>query len=221
MLQKEATTLLACFLIQDYQSIDVVHSQAFRSFVHGIAPWHRIPCDATIISRINLMFSELLDTLKIMLARAAKIAVTTDIHSTGSIQILGVTAHNFLAEKSCSTVVAGIPFHETHTAGNIISVLNKVFLELSIQKKITWITSDSGSNFVSATNQMIEKNLNALACTVCFSHSMNTIVRAGFSSHNEHPNDSYKESIRTLRNVVVRISKGILYITNSVMSPLM
>lgn len=125
----------------------LVENHEFQEFVRQFNPsFSDIPGRAVVAKEITAIVAEVKANLNVLLQKAiwTKRGMTTSF--------LGITAH-FVAQNVQHSAVKRMP--NTHTAENILAVLQEVLSELKIDSKN--LVTDNGSNMIRTFRLLKEK----------------------------------------------------------------
>jgi hypothetical protein len=111
---------------------------------------------------VNQIWTDVRETIDRSLKKCRRVSITTDIWSTKGCtsSYLGVTVHYYNPETKSrgANKIACREFPVRHTAENIADLLLKVLKEFSIDRKLTHMVLDNGSNMVKAVRVFNKEN---------------------------------------------------------------
>lgn len=153
---QEIRQAIAEWITVDNLPINVIQGKGYRKMMTILDPAFPIPSDKRIKKEIHIGYNNAIGELKILLENTCEsAALTTDLWTARSRQgFIGVTLHWVSKDfkiYDCLLCMERMPY--PHTGANIVSFLKKKVIEFGLERKITCVVTDNGSNMVSAINQ--------------------------------------------------------------------
>ena len=171
---KSLTESVCYFIAKDMQPFQTVNDAGFRQLLKALEPRYEYP-DRKTISTIYMprLYAREKERIGRAMANVNSFALTTDIWTSRSNQAYtGLTVHYVDQEFNLqSHLLETKEFPESHTGANIAEELETIMDEWKLHKQgLSAITTDNGSNVVSA--------INMLECMrmPCFSHTLQLAV---------------------------------------------
>lgn len=166
VIKKELDKALAYvyMLVTDFQPFSIVDDKGFNLFVNLLDPTYKIPSKSTL--RDNHL-PALYEDIKIL-------SITCDLWtSRANDSYLTVTAHFFDKEFTYrNAVLSTVHIPQAHTAENLATSLNQVFIHWDIKNKIVCVVTDNAANIVKACQNDVLR----VRYQPCLAHTLNLIV---------------------------------------------
>lgn len=169
--------LAKAFFENDW-SFQSIENESFRKFISLLSQGKFAMCRrAGLVSYQTKLYGEVVETLKKSCETISDFSFTTDVATLANKQqYVTVTAHYIDQEWNLKHMVMAVLFaSDSQTQVYIRDLLLSVIQQRSLQKKVHYIVSDNGSNFLSAmgllcATETIEENLR------CFCHTLHLAV---------------------------------------------
>ena len=180
---KQITKLITNVIVGDLRLINLVDGDNFRQLMHELAPGYNIPIPSrrTISRNIEDQLVQCKIKLKNLLKNGSHVALTTDMWTNIKMHsFLGVTAHFIDTDtfKLVNMVIATKEVNDMHSAKNIVSWLETVLSEYELSPhQVFTITTDNGSNIVSACKMLHEKY--QWKHVRCAAHTLQLCLKSG------------------------------------------
>ena len=119
------------------------------------------------------LYAAMMVKLKAILQQSTSVSLTTDAAKmpTGD-SYVAVTGHWISSDWELLSAVLGVSISNvSHTAQEIVSVLNEVGAIYTLDDRLDAIATDNGANLVAAVEELMVNGILRRACTVCMSHS--------------------------------------------------
>ena len=160
--QKKINRKLAVTIATSSLPVNIVNNSAFKEFVEELNPSARMASKDKMRKEVNQIWTDVRETIDRSLKKCRRVSITTDIWSTKGCtsSYLGVTVHYYNPETKSrgANKIACREFPVRHTAENIADLLLKVLKEFSIDRKLTHMVLDNGSNMVKAVRVFNKDN---------------------------------------------------------------
>jgi hypothetical protein len=187
------------FIVNTYQSFNVVECPAFKRFIHSIDAKLGIPCRKTIKKWITHFYTKGAEILKQKLISINYVSVTSDIwtsesndsYSSLTLHFINDSWENISLLLNCSVIPT------PHDAPMIYDWLLENIASWDLLEKVVAITTDTAANGVAAVemlnNQLKKRTHRDLLHIRCVAHILNLVVQAGL--------DEVKHLLVNLRTV--------------------
>lgn len=174
----ETNTIKICsFIVKDMMPISIVEGQGFKEMISHFAPNYKLPCRATFMSRVDLLYNEKkADVLK-KLEACKSLSLTTDCWTSRATEsYITVTAHGISGRFEVMNVtLATKEMKESHTAEHLRAVIEDVVDEWNLNGKIIATCHDNAKNITNAATQS-----HKLGYSIpCFAHSLQLAINKG------------------------------------------
>lgn len=145
--------------------ISFVSSAGFKKIMSVVEPAYKVPCESTIIRRLECTFEEVRSRIKEELAQAESVSLTTDEWSSrAQNSYLSVEAQYI--NKECimkNATLCNQIMEERPTAANLQCELESVISDWDLDEKVESITHDSAAA-VTLACESIEQVPNSVKC---------------------------------------------------------
>ncbi|CAH1107495.1 unnamed protein product [Psylliodes chrysocephalus] len=175
-------------ICKDNMPFSCVEKPGLQKFTRVICPRYKLPSRAKVTSLVEQRYTTTKAILKNKLRETENIALTSDIltltNSTRSFLVM--TAHFLNATEDSvpeleTVTLTAQRMYQAHTADYIQECFENIIKEFLIEKKsIHSMTTDGGSNMVSAVKKFLGDNKRI----PCMPHLINLIVDAALSKDN-------------------------------------
>lgn len=122
-----------------------------------VDPGYTVPGQTYVTSQLEVMHSEMVDSLEEIIESAEVVALTTDIWSSLKMEAYcSATLHSLDGQwKLRRYVLATLPLEDRHTAVNIMNWLTETVASFQIQQsKVVAVVHDNASNVVAAVDNL-------------------------------------------------------------------
>lgn len=193
-------------IAQDMMPLSVVEGQGFKNFVKYLDPRYTPPSRATLRNKLLPgLFSKIQEELKVELAEASFVALTTDMWTSRTMAAFtSVTAHYWCEKLGCllTRILDCARFFGSHTAAAISTELGRILFEVYSlpREKITNTTSDIAANVQKALED------SNLPHEKCFAHQINLVVTKSLDSTKGFP--EVKEKVARIVKYIRHSPKG-------------
>ncbi|XP_058799068.1 E3 SUMO-protein ligase ZBED1-like [Phymastichus coffea] len=156
--QEVITEATAKLIATNLLPISLVSTSGFRDFMDVLEPGYKVPCEKTILRRLECYFEEVKLKIKKDLSKAQKVSLTTDEWSSRAQNSYLSVEAQYLDENCkmhhatlCNEVLFARP-----TALNISNELKTVIKDWDLENKVEAIVHDSASAIIAACNLLPE-----------------------------------------------------------------
>lgn len=174
--KKEIDKALTFMIAKDFQPFNIVNDTGFKQLLNIIDPKYVIPSKTTV--RDNYMKEYYLSAknkLKDMLMDTSYVAITTDSWTSRQTECyLTVTCHFVTHDFQLKNVILStkpLGNGQSHSSENIANALKEIFVEWSIEDKVTCIVTDNANNMLKACEILKKRNM------PCYAHTLNLVVQ--------------------------------------------
>ena len=132
-----------------------------------------MPGKTKMTEMVDELYAAMMVKLKALLQQSTSVSLTTDAAKmpTGD-SYVAVTGHWISSDWELLSAVLGVSISNvSHTAQEIVLVLNEVGAKYTLDDRLDAIATDNGANFVAAVEEQMVNGILRRACTVCMSHS--------------------------------------------------
>ncbi|KAM3875305.1 E3 SUMO-protein ligase ZBED1-like [Diretmus argenteus] len=178
--RSEAITQLVSTMIEtDMRPISVVEGEGFKQLIQYLEPEYVMPSRATIIKRIVKRFEEKKDALKVKLARADKLALTTDCWTALTNESYMTTTCHFIDAdwEIQSSVLLTQSISVRHTSDNLAEKLTSTVETWGISGRVLACVHDNAKNIVGA-NSPTRLPWDSVPC---YAHTLQLAINDGFN----------------------------------------
>ncbi|XP_047518057.1 E3 SUMO-protein ligase ZBED1-like [Pieris napi] len=161
-------------IAKNYLPLNIVESNTFRNFIHGLNPNYTIPCRKTLSNALLVNYYNI-EKQKVQkcLEGTDFISLTTDgWTSKPNEHYISLTAH-FLNDKTEleSKVLECYQYSDRQFAENLKNEIMRMCEDWNITNKIVAVTTDNANNIKAAVKLLKWKQI------PCFAHTLNIIVQ--------------------------------------------
>lgn len=191
-------TQLLKVICKEYHPFSIVENKEFQNFIKMLSPNYNLPSRKTLSnSLLPALYNELLDKIKLDLADAKAVCLTSDGWTNiNNISFYALTAHFINKDSQMkSYLLECSEFEDRHTAQNISSWIDSVVRKFEIHFKITAIVTDNAANMKAAA---AKSNILHIPC---FAHSLNLIVQHAI-------NESIEKIVGKVKSIVMHFKKS-------------
>lgn len=177
--KQECDEALVEFFIDDMQPLYILESKGFVNLVKTLDPYYTLPSNKFVKKLITKAFNYSKQQLKILFDNTIEFcSITSDLWTARDRQgYIGLTCSFVNKEFELKEVVLACQYLEYPHTGKVISqTLLDIITEWNLNKKVSCITTDNGSNMVVAANLL--PNIIRIPCTA---HTINLIVGKGLT----------------------------------------
>jgi hypothetical protein len=175
------------FIIKDVQPFHILKSSSFKEFVHSLNPHFNIPCITTIKESLEVMYDHLANELGNKLINDCQfVSITTDFWTATNQRkgYMGITGtwltENFEPIEVLLNLVH-VPY--PHTGIIIKDLLENEIRKWELDWKLSAITTDNGSNMVSALKLL--KNSLEIDRIPCSAHTFQLCIKKALNYNDE------------------------------------
>lgn len=198
---------LLMLITKEYQPFSIVEDMEFRKFVQILNPAYSLPTRKTLSeSLLPKTYHEIYEIVKEDIKTAEAVCVTTDgWTSINNDSFIAVTAH-FIDKniKLKSYLLGCVEYTKNHTARNLASFLQNVFIEWGIEHRISAVVSDNAPNILAAVKEGGWRSIG------CFAHKINLLVQDALGMKKDTPpaSNSIAETINKVKSTVQYFKKS-------------
>ncbi|CAG8523104.1 28671_t:CDS:1, partial [Gigaspora margarita] len=200
-IQAEKTQAIFEWIILALKPFKVIEEKAFRNMIQRLDPFYKIPSRKTIQKLVINQFEYQRNLIKNYFSQiSSKVALTADFWTSLKMEnFLAITIHFIDENWNLQHFVLDIfQFKGSHTGESIANKVYSLLEEFKIETKVIALTTDNGSNMISAANFLQDKLiLNDFCHYRCIAHILNLIVLAGL--------DLIEVPIKKLRKLIKTI----------------
>ncbi|KAM3867730.1 E3 SUMO-protein ligase ZBED1-like [Diretmus argenteus] len=176
---ENVTQLVHRMIEKDMLPISVVQCQGFIELINYLEPQYEMPSRDTVTKRIEKHYKVKKEELHVKLARADKLALTTDCWTALTTEsYITVTSHFIDADwdlQSNVLVTESLPVW--HTAVNLSEKLTSVVESWGLTGRILACVHDNASNIVAANSATSVP----WGSVPCYAHTLQLAINDGFS----------------------------------------
>ena len=175
------------FIIKDVQPFHILKSSSFKEFVHSLNPHFNIPCITTIKESLEVMYDHSTNMLKNRLINDCQfVSITTDFWTAtnqrkGYMGITGTWLTDNFEPIEVLLNLVHVPY--PHTGVIIRDLLENEVRKWELNWKLAAITTDNGSNMVSAL-RLLKESLEVERIP-CSAHTFQLCVKKALSHNDE------------------------------------
>jgi hypothetical protein len=175
--KQECDEALAEFLVDDMQPLYILKNEGFINLVKVLDPYYALPSDKYIKQLITKAYNYSKQELLTLFNNTIKFcSITSDLWTARDRQgYIGITCSFINEEFELQEIMLACQYLEyPHTGKNIAQKILDIVLDWGLEKKVIGITTDNGSNMVSAS-----KLLPNIFRIPCAAHTLNLVVNKG------------------------------------------
>ena len=166
------------------------------------------------------LFATMMAKLKALLYQSTSVSLTTDAAKmlTGD-SYVAVTCHWISSEWELLSAVLGVSTSNvSHTAQEIVSILNEVGAKYTLDDRLDAIATDNGANFVAAVEELMENGICEEHVLCCSCHTLQLSIKNHIDppkpKNAPAPTNATSELIATFRKLVNKIHASPLLTEN-------
>jgi hypothetical protein len=175
------------FIIEDIQPFHILKSSSFKEFVHSLNPHFNIPCVTAIKESLEVIYDRSTNELKNKLINECQfVSITTDFWTATNQKkgYMGITGtwltENFEPVEVLLNLVH-VPY--PHTGIIVKDLLENEIRKWELNWKLAAITTDNGSNMVSALKLL--KNSLEVDRIPCSAHTFQLCIKKALNHNDE------------------------------------